>query len=146
MTVTGTQPQLTAMSDREQQQMSRKHVFCVNGSSSFLEFVRMLLEEESYNVTTTNFVPATFVQIVALSPDLLIIDLEVGRRAGFELLEQLRVDAITTNIPVVVVSTDESLLDEARAGRLDSPLVRYIAKPFDIESLLGSVHALIGSA
>src|SRR5918997_38615 len=87
------------MSDAERLQMTRKHVFCVNGSAAFLEFVRSLLEEELYNVTTTNFVPATFEQINALHPALMIIDIEVGKRAGWDLLDQLRQDAKTNDIP-----------------------------------------------
>jgi DNA-binding response OmpR family regulator len=134
------------MSDRERDQMNRKHVFCVNGSATFLEFVRMLLEEESYNVTTTNFVPATFAQIVALSPHLLIIDLEVGRRAGFELLDLLRADALANRIPIIIVSTDERLLEEARLNVAGAPAMQYIVKPFDIDEMLNAVHMLIGAA
>jgi CheY-like chemotaxis protein len=134
------------MSDRERHQMSRKHVFCVNGSSTFLEFVRMLLEEESYNVTTTNFVPATFAQIVALAPDLLIVDLEVGLRAGFDLLDRLQQDAATSRIPLIVVSTDQKLLEEARSVNLNGSTTRFLAKPFDIDAMLEAVHTSIGAA
>jgi chemosensory pili system protein ChpA (sensor histidine kinase/response regulator) len=144
--MTGFVTQPARMSDRERQQMQRKHVFCVNGSATFLEFVRMLLEEESYNVTTTNFVPATFAQIVALAPDLIIIDLEVGLRAGFDLLDRLRSDAVTAQLPVIIVSTDQKLLDEARHHREDIPPTRFLAKPFNIEEMLDAVHVLIGAA
>ena len=39
------------------EQMARQHVYVVNGSPGFLEVVRELLQDEHYNVTTTNFVP-----------------------------------------------------------------------------------------
>jgi CheY-like chemotaxis protein len=135
------------MTETERLQMTRKHVFCVNGSAAFLEFVRVLLEEESYNITTTNFVPGTFDQIVALDPNLLIIDLEVGRRAGFELLERMHHEACTKDIPTIVVSTDRNLLDEARESTPDlHSVTQFIRKPFDIDELLGAVHGLIGAA
>lgn len=134
------------MSDLERARMSRKHVFCVNGSSAFLEFVRTLLEEESYNVTTTNFIPSTFTQIAAIHPDLLIIDLEVGKRAGWNLLEQLQADVLTNDIPAIIVSTDQRLLDHARADEPRYGGEFYIVKPFDIDDLLGAVHTLIGAA
>jgi DNA-binding response OmpR family regulator len=134
------------LTERELVQMGRKHVFCVNGSSAFLEFVRVLLEEANYNITTTNFVPSTFDQIVALDPDLLIIDLEVGRRAGFDLLERLHVDASTSSIPLIVVSTDARLLDEARNMSSITSSTLFIGKPFNIDDLLCGVHDLIGDA
>lgn len=126
--------------------MSRQHVFCVNGSAAFLEFVRVLLEEENYNITTTNFVPGTFDQIIALDPNLLIIDLEVGRRAGFDLLARIHDEARTTSIPSIIVSTDSRLLDEARLASVLNSVTRFIGKPFDIEELLGAVQELIGDA
>jgi len=45
------------------EQMQRQHVFVVNGSVEFHDVVRELLQDEHYNVTTTNFIPRTFHQI-----------------------------------------------------------------------------------
>lgn len=143
---TGPIPESAEMTASEREQMGRKHVFCVNGSSVFLEFVRTLLEEESYNVTTTNFVPATFSQVAALHPELLIIDLEAGRRAGWELLERLHHDATTHDIPVIIVSTDQQLLERARNDPDRYGGAHFIAKPFDIVEMLTAVHDLIGAA
>jgi CheY-like chemotaxis protein len=52
-------------------QMRRQHIFVVNGSAAFLDVVRELLQDEQYNVTTTNFVPLTFKQIETAQPSLL---------------------------------------------------------------------------
>ena len=134
------------MGPSERDQRSRKHIFAVNGASEFLEAVRLLFEGESYNVTTTNFVPRTFEQIAALEPDLIVIDLAVSVRSGWDLLERLHADAQTNRIPVVVVSTDRRILDQARAAPLRYGGDRFIAKPFDIDDLLDAVRALIGTA
>ena len=138
--------QSNGMSETERLQMSRKHVVCINGSSMFLEFVRMLLEEECYNVTTTNFLPETFVQIAAVKPDLLILDLQVGKQACWDLLDRISQDALTCDIPVIVCSTNQSLLDRARSDGRSDRATRYIIKPFDIDEMLSSVNALIGVA
>ena len=50
------------------EQMQRQHIFVVNGSADFLDVVRELLQDEHYNVTTTNFVPQTFQQIEIARP------------------------------------------------------------------------------
>ncbi|MEA2530872.1 MAG: hypothetical protein QOG89_2516, partial [Thermomicrobiales bacterium] len=85
---------------KEQVQMARKHVFVVDSAGAFLSLARDLLQDEAYNVTTTNYVPRTFDQIAALGPDLLVVDLAVGQRAGWDLLEQLQAGALTHDIPV----------------------------------------------
>ena len=130
----------------ERRQMQRKHVFVVNGAAEFLDIVRVILEDERYNVTTTNFLPSSFEQIVALQPDLIIIDLVFGRTAGWELLERLHAEAATQEIPVLLTSTDPQLLDRARQQAERYGRNRSIAKPLDIDELLTAVDELIGSA
>src|SRR6478735_10607371 len=99
----------------ERTQMDRQHIFAVNGSPDFLDVVRELFQEEDYNVTTTNYVPRTFAQIMALDPSLLIIDLVVGQQAGWDLLEELGNEAATRGIPIVVLSTNPQMLARAQA-------------------------------
>ena len=80
-------------------------IFVVNGSVAFLDVVRELLQDEFYNVTTTNIVPQTFDQIESARPPLLIVDLIHGERAGWDLLAELRHEAGTRDIPVILVSS-----------------------------------------
>ena len=130
--------------DRSQER--RKHVFAINGSPDFLNVVRDLFQEEGYNVTTTNFVPNSFEQITALNPDALIVDLVVGQRAGWQLLERLNAEAATSGIPVLVVSTDPRLLNQAQEQAARYGQNRYLVKPFGLEDMLEQIRAMIGEA
>ena len=132
--------------DTERRQMERQHVFVINTAPEVLDLIRELLQDERYNVTTTNFVPQTFDQIAALHPSLLIIDLAVGERAGWDLLDELRGDAQTNGIPVIVVSTNQRLLDRAREEQVRSGSRHFVVKPFDIAELLEATESLIGPA
>ena len=134
------------MQHAEHQQMERKHILAVNSPPEFLDFVRGLLQDEHFNVTTTNYVPRTFDQIAGLKPDLLLIDLVAGFQAGWDLLEHLQEEALTRGIPVIVTSTDPFLLERAEAQRERFRSTRYIVKPLDIGELLAAVSDLIGSA
>ena len=132
------------MEDRRQE--GRKHIFAINGAPEFLNIVRELFQEEAYNVTTTNYVPNSFDQIVALKPDALIVDIVIGQSAGWELLEQLHAGAATTGIPVLVLSTDPRLLEQAREQADRYGTHRYLDKPFQLEALLSNIHEMIGEA
>jgi CheY-like chemotaxis protein len=134
------------MHDDERAQMGRQHIFVVNGSSDFLDLARELLQEERYNVTTTNFVPATFEQIEALNPSLVILDLAVGIQAGWDLLERLAHSARLRAIPVIVVSTNPHYLDAVQADPARYGGQRVLSKPFDLDDLLRAVEELIGPA
>ncbi len=130
----------------EAARMGRQHIFAINGAPDFLNLLRDLLQEERYNVTTTNFVPTTFDQIEAMRPDLLIVDLVAGEQAGWELLEQVQAEAELRGVPVIVFSTNPALLDRARALETPGGTRRFLGKPFDIAALLALVEELIGPA
>lgn len=70
------QPECTYL---KQTQTDRQHIFTVNDSAEYLEVIRELLQDERYNVTTTNVVSLTFDAISVLDPSLLLIDLVNGR-------------------------------------------------------------------
>ena len=128
------------------EQMQRQHIFVVNGSADFLDVVRELLQDEHYNVTTTNFVPRTFKQVETAQPSLLIVDLIHGEMAGWDLLTELRREAATRNIPVILVSTSNQLLERAEAERVIWGGDRSLLKPFSLDSLLQAIQELIGPA
>lgn len=138
--------ELPAMGDAEHKRLGRKHIFAVNGEPDFLDLLRVLFQREEFNVTTTNFMPATFDQIAALAPDLLLVDLVWGDLAGWNLLERLHREARTRGIPVVVVSTTPAYLDRVEADPERYGGDAILAKPFGIEDVLAIVHRLLGPA
>jgi DNA-binding response OmpR family regulator len=126
--------------------MERQHIFIVNSSPDFLDIARDLLQEERYNVTTTNFVPDTFDQIEAITPSLLIVDVAVGDQAGWDLLERLGTTASVRDIPVIVVSTTSRYLDIVRKNPTRFAAQRLLQKPFNLDDLMRAVEELIGPA
>jgi two-component system response regulator AdeR len=127
-------------------QMQRKHVYVLNGSSDFLDIIRALLQDEQYNVTTTNFVPQSFSTIEAAQPSLVILDLVHGELAGWDLLAELRRAASTQGIPLLLVSTLQEELDQAKAQDAGFAQGRYLQKPFDLDELLAVIEEMIGPA
>ena len=134
------------MDAAERQQMARKHVFVVNGAAEFLDVLRELLEGEHYNVTTTNFVPRTYDQITALAPDVILIDLAVGIRSGWDLLERLAHEIATREIPVIVFSTSPEILEEVLSQPERFGGERFLSKPVDLDAVVQAIDELIGRA
>lgn len=126
--------------------MSRKHIYIVNQSPDFLDVIRMLLQCEQYNVTTTNFVPNSFETIEVAQPSLLIVDLIPGEQAGWDLLRSLRRSASTRDIPVLLLSTTPRLLEEAKDQHDEFGGDCYLRKPLALDDLLARVEELVGEA
>lgn len=131
---------------REERRPERKRIFVVNGSPAFLELMRDFLAWESYEVTIGLTASVDFDRILAFEPHLIIVDLVVFEESGWHLLEHLHENANTNQIPVVIVSTSEALLDRARTHVERYGGDYYLAKPVDLDDLLKKVHAAIGSS
>jgi DNA-binding response OmpR family regulator len=61
--------------------------------------------------------------------DLILLDINMPRMSGLELLAKLKSDQFLAGIPVVIVSTEGS--EEDTIHGLEAGAVAYIKKPFD---------------
>jgi len=66
-------------------------------------------------------------------PDLILLDLNLPRRDGWEVLEEIKADRELRSIPVVVLTTADSKEDVRRAYRLQAS--SFITKPADFSRL-----------
>ena len=67
-------------------------------------------------------------------PDLIILDLNLPRHDGLELLEKLKSSETMTHVPTVVLTSSDSPRDRIRADQLGATL--YIRKPSNLEQFL----------
>lgn len=75
----------------------------------------------------------------AAPPDLIVLDLNLPKHHGLEVLEALRADPVLAEVPVVVFSSFASPREQARVRELGAS--RFLAKPPDLDAFLqvGSV-------
>ena len=73
-------------------------------------------------------------------PDLVLLDLNLPKKDGFQVLEEMRADAHLKNIPVIVVSGSEQASDISRA--YDLQIARYLVKPLNVDEYFTAIRAL----
>ena len=74
-------------------------------------------------------------------PDLLVLDIGLPGMDGWQVLDHIRSDPTTRSLPVVVLTSSISPLDEARAKRLGAS--GFYTKPADIEELGEQVQDIV---
>ena len=74
-------------------------------------------------------------------PSLLIIDLNMPKVNGLELLAQLKSSIKTKNIPVVILSTSKSIQDKEKVMKLGAD--DFITKPFSFAMMIEITRSLI---
>ena len=76
----------------------------------------------------------------AKTPDLILLDLNLPRKSGREVLTEIKADAHLKTIPVVVLTTSADDQDVARAYSQHANC--YITKPVDLEQFLRVVQSI----
>ncbi|HYZ89226.1 MAG TPA: response regulator [Myxococcales bacterium] len=76
--------------------------------------------------------------------DLVLLDMNMPRMSGLELLEAMKKDAAMKKIPVVLVTTEGS--DEQTQRGLEAGAAAYVKKPFKNEELIAVVQRLTSAA
>jgi two-component system, chemotaxis family, response regulator Rcp1 len=73
-------------------------------------------------------------------PDLILLDLNLPRKSGREVLSQIKADPNLKRIPVLVMTTSRADQDIQRAYELNANC--YITKPTDLDDFLRTVRAI----
>lgn len=77
---------------------------------------------------------------LAPRPDLIMLDLNLPRKDGREVLAELKADPLLKTIPVVVLTTSRAEQDVLRAYDLHANC--YVTKPVDFEQFLQVVRSI----
>jgi CheY-like chemotaxis protein len=76
----------------------------------------------------------------AVRPDLILLDLNLPRKGGREVLEEVKGDPSLRHIPVVILTSSQAEQDIARAYDLHANC--YISKPVDLDQFITVVRSI----
>lgn len=107
----------------------------------YLDLIKDLLIEEGYSDVRCIWGPTAFDFILEQQPHLILLDISAGQ--GWKTLDMLRINPHTTNIPIIVCSTDGHMLQE-NAAWLRSMRCEPQEKPFDLDALLEKIQLTLG--
>lgn len=76
----------------------------------------------------------------AIRPDLILMDLNMPKKAGIEVLQVIKRDPILQEIPVIILTSSEAEKDIVQSYALHANA--YIVKPMNLAQFLGVVQAV----
>ncbi|MCW2605739.1 MAG: response regulator [Frankiales bacterium] len=76
----------------------------------------------------------------ATTPDLVLLDLNLPRRDGRDVLRDIKADPVLRRIPVVVLTTSDA--EEDVLSSYDLHANAYVRKPVDFEQFVAAVRAI----
>lgn len=103
--------------------------------------LRMMLEDEGYQVSEAGTAEGGLIRFETDRPDMVLVDLKLPDRSGFDICRALRQ---TTDVPIIIVTAQESSYDVV-AG-LEAGADDYVKKPFVPKELAARIRALLRRA
>jgi chemosensory pili system protein ChpA (sensor histidine kinase/response regulator) len=121
--------------------LHRPTVMVVDDSLTVRRVTQRLLEREGYRVALAKDGVDALAQLPEVRPDLMLVDIEMPRMDGFDLVRHVRNDPATSAIPVIMITSRTA--DKHRNYALGLGVNAYFGKPYQEPVLLGAIAGLL---
>ena len=122
--------------------MPSKRILLADDSVTALTMHRMILAGAGYEMLTAQDGQEAIELATSEHPDLILMDVVMPRKTGFEATRFLRKQEATKSIPVIMVTT------RSEAESMETGFARgcndYVTKPVNSSELLAKVRGLLG--
>ncbi|UKT63044.1 response regulator [Pedobacter mucosus] len=117
-----------------------KRILVVDDNSAILDVLEILLSEEGYKVKCVDDASDFLPVVIDFEPQLIILDIQLGRYDGRALCDNLKGLGNTKDIPVLLMSAKVNIRD---MGVYTCTAQEFITKPFDIDDVVRRVSSHI---
>src|SRR5450432_1467019 len=121
-----------------------KKILLADDSLTIQKVVELTFSDSDYSLVCVSNGQRALDRVREDRPDLILADVVMPEKNGYEVCEAIKGDPATARIPVVLLSGTFEPFDRARAERIGADAI--VPKPFDSHQLLAQVQALIAKA
>ncbi|GGB89399.1 hypothetical protein GCM10011352_14250 [Marinobacterium zhoushanense] len=118
-------------------------VLIVDDEPNILLSLEFLMQQAGLEVDTAETGESALAKIDANPPDLLLLDISLPGISGFDVLERLREQPATRQLPVVMLTAHGREVEKEKGIALGAN--DYITKPFSTQELVARIEALLGN-
>ena len=109
-------------------------VMVVDDSLTVRKITSRMLTREGFDFATAKDGVDGLQQLQDIEPDIILLDIEMPRMDGFEFARNVRADAKTKNIPIIMITSRTA--DKHRNRAIELGVNEYMGKPYQEEQLL----------
>jgi len=119
----------------------KKKIFVIDDDWSVVSYMKVLLSCYGYEVSGSTSVDELFDDIEKTAPDLIFVDLILGRTTGYEILRRIRANPKSHALPVILY-TGTKIDSEIKTKGLSLGADDFLTKPFDQQELKAKLERI----
>ncbi|MWD28823.1 response regulator [Aquicoccus sp. SCR17] len=120
-----------------------KHVLLIEDEPNIIEAIRFILSRDGWEVDTHANGQDAVELVRRKSPDLVILDVMLPGKSGYDILRELRSDPGSEGLPVLMLTARGQAKDRELAERIGAS--RFMTKPFSNADMLDAVRDLVSA-
>ena len=118
-----------------------KKILIVDDEKDWTQMLAMRLKHVGYLIEVAFDAYQAVMQVVQLKPDLMLLDIMLPAGSGLEVLKNIRANAKTFSIPVIVLTAKGDKETKEAAEKLG--ISGYFVKPVDMNELLEKLKEVL---
>lgn len=126
---------------KEEVEQQRKLIMVVDDSITIRKVTTRMLERHNFKVVTAKDGLDAVAQLQEVIPDMMLLDIEMPRMDGFELAEHVRSSDVSSDLPIIMISSRTGKKHRQRAQQLG--VNQFLGKPYQDQELLENINFLL---
>ena len=117
-----------------------KHILIVDDVTTNLKCAAEVLKD-TYDVTTAKSGKAALQILREMQPDLIMLDVNMPEMNGFEVMERIKEDPVTRDIPVIFLTAEADKENEVTGLKMGA--MDFIKKPFEPDIMRSRIEKIL---
>ncbi len=119
-----------------------KKILIVDDEPNIVLSLEFMMKKAGFEVAVANDGDAALEQVAAFSPDLVLLDVMMPKKSGYEVCQILRADPARAGLKIVMLTAKGRETEVAKGVALGADA--YVTKPFSTKDLIAQVKTLLG--
>ncbi|MBP5986939.1 MAG: response regulator [Azonexus sp.] len=121
-----------------------KKILIVDDEPNIVISLEFLMKKEGFEVAVANDGEDALTRVGSFNPDLVLLDVMMPKKSGFEVCEALRADPARAALKIVMLTAKGRDTEVAKGLAIGADA--YMTKPFSTKELLVMVKSMLGVA
>ena len=116
-------------------------ILIVDDEPNIVISLEFLMKKEGFEVAVANDGDEALAKVASFNPDLILLDVMMPKKSGFEVCEALRADPQRSALQIVMLTAKGRDTEVAKGLALGADA--YVTKPFSTKDLVAKVKAML---